>query len=287
MRNGGNQKEWVDKAGGIISAMKSSANPGDLTNTYRRIAASLKQQFDSFQSADEKTKFSRTLATFLGAIEKDSNDAETVLWAGSTLLSVGNSLIEQNLQIEAKPLFAQAVSALTRAEELGFSGAKSKSRMLELQRQKALANRGNGKYQEAIDQLVEVLKESPNNLDFQMDAAETLHLLAEQKKSPNAYAEAASGKVKVKDKRTRKETNVIWGWRKLFQVTANKKKYREQNLTALHNQIDAMYHFGKLKPNPRAVQAAKKQLEKFAAADPTMGGPKWKIRFEELRKKMN
>ena len=141
------QQEWIGKISGILAAMRNemeaSNDPKDrerLTAIYRKIAKELKRQFEELASSDDKKKFAGNLASFLESIEKDSQDAKTVLWAGSTLLGVANSL-RATLPDEAKPLFAQAVSALNRAESLGFQGDPQEAAMnSELKRQRAWHN---------------------------------------------------------------------------------------------------------------------------------------------------
>ena len=288
MKNGGEQQQWIDKVSGVISAIKNDASSqSSLTNTYRKIANTLKSQFDNLETADQKRKFSKSLASFLGSIEKDSQDADTVLWSGTTLLSVANSLTEQKLDADAKPLFQQAVSALGRAESIGFTGTDSDKRVLELRRQKALAERGSGNYEKAVNQLAEILKANPNNLSVQLDAAETLHKWAMQTKRASRFAEASSGAIKFQNQRTKKQDKAIWGWRRIVDNTRGNPKFKEQYDKALYYQIEAFYQYGSLKPDPQAVNAARRELSKLAKRDPTMSGPKWKAKYDELRKQIN
>jgi len=288
MQDAGEPQQWIDKASGIISAMKNDPNSqASLTNTYRRIAKKLKDQFDTLQTPEEKRKFSKSLGSFLGSIEKDSNDPTTVLWAGSTLLSVANSLKEQNLDKDAAPLFKQSVSTLTRAESMNFTGPNSAARVKELRRQRALAERGSGNFEAAVDQLAEILKESPNNLSVQIDAAETLHQWAMKTKLAKHFAEASGGKFDVKDSRSKRVSKVIWGWRKLVGVTGkDKKKYGKQYNKALYHQIESVYQYGALKPDPNAVKVARIEWDKLAKRDPEMGGPIWKPKYAALKQKI-
>ena len=147
MKSAQNKQTWTDKASGIIAGMRQSAensrDPKELARlavVYRLIAKELKTSFEQIEDAGEKARFADTLSTFLGSIEEESKDSKTVLWAGSTLLSMAESLHEGGLTDVAKTYFAKAKSALTRAESMGFEGdPREKQLSIELQRQRALA----------------------------------------------------------------------------------------------------------------------------------------------------
>ncbi len=196
MRNSDDQQQWIDKASGVIAAMRddmeSSNDPQDrqrVTTIYRLIAKELKQQFEAFKTVDEKKRFAGNLASFLGSIEQDSKDSKTVLWAGSTLLGVAESLSQLSLTDDAKPLFQQAVSALNRAESLGFAGDPQEAAMtMELKRQRALAQRGAGNFEGAVEQFTEILKQNSKSLQLQINAAETLQSWAKASQRAKLYA---------------------------------------------------------------------------------------------------
>ncbi len=104
--------------------------------------------------------------------------------------------------------------------------------------------------------------------------------------NPNLLAEATSGKLKVKDPRTKRESNAIWGLKKLAQATSNNPKLAEIHTQCMYYLIDARYQYGLIKNNDKAIASARKELENLIARDPSMGGPVWKPRLEELKKQI-
>jgi tetratricopeptide (TPR) repeat protein len=291
MRAAGEQQKWIQKAIGVVAAMRDDPeNASQLDSIYRLIAKSLTDQFERLTTPEEKQKFSVSLASFLAAVEKDSKDPKTILWSGKTLLQVANSLSQQSL--DAKPIFTQAVSALSRAESLGFANDPDGKRLTEeLKWQRALAERGSGKFEEAMDQLGEILKQRAEKqekpfLEVQVDAAETLYLWGKATQDPARFVEATSGKLPVKDPRTRRESNAIWGLKKLAQVTSSNPRLAEVHTECMYYLIDSRYQYGLIKNNEKAIESARKELENLIARDPSMGGPVWKPRLEELKQQI-
>ncbi len=294
MKDSKDQQKWINKVRGVISAMqdelKGSNDPKvrqRLTNMYRFIATELLEQFDGLSSPDDKAKFAKNLAVFMESIEKDSNDSRTVLWAGSTLLRIANSLVEQSQNQIAGPLFKQAVSALNRAESIGFAGDNDADKLkIELMRQRALAQRGSGNYEAAVKQQVEILKISPSVLTVQIDAADTLQMWAQSTKRSKIYAEAMMGRDRFKNPKTRKTANLIWGWRKLLAVSKDRENLQETFIKSLYNLIEARFEYGLIEKSDKAINSAMTELKNARKRDPEMGGAEWNARFNRLEKRI-
>lgn len=290
MKQPGDQEQWVNKALGVIAAMRDDPETANqMDSVYRRIAKGLLEQFEGIVESDSKQQFATGIASFLGAIEKDSQDGPTILWSGKTLLRLANSLTDQGLDSTA--LFQQAVSALNRAESVGFKGPDAALRTESLKWQRALAERGSGNYQSSIDQFVEILKARAEKgqkpiLDIQVDAAETIHLAAKANKSTKGFGEAVGGIFPFKNPKTKKTANLVWGWKKLVGVTRN-PKLKSTYIKCMYHLIDARYQYGTIKNSQNAVKAARKELDRFMKAEPGLGGPAWKPKFEELKKQIN
>lgn len=289
MEGSTDQQKWIDKAGGVIKAMrdevKASNDPADrarVTAIYQLIAKELKENFESISVPAEKQKFSGSLASFLGAIEKESADARTVLWAGSTLLGVAESLSQSGL--DATALFSQAVSALTRAESIGFAGdPQEKAMSMELKRQRALAERGRGKFEAAVDQFAEILAESSSSLTVQLDAAETLQAWAKSTSRPKGYVEAIKGAKAVKDPKTKRMKKLIWGWERIAKATRSNIKFRTTFYKSLYHIAECRMEYGLLEDNQKAIVSAGNEIANERRRDPTFNGnAQWKAKFEAL-----
>ncbi len=280
LREGGDQKTWIDKANGVIAAMREQAatspeGAAHLATTYRIIGRELKQQFDALPTPDEKIKFAKVLSAFLSAIARDATEAKTVLWSGRSMLDVARSLSNAGLDAGAGPMFEQAVEALNRAESLGLTNDP------QLKWQKALSLQGSGQYELAVEQLVEVLT-TANSLDVQFDAAETLHKWAASSSQARKYAEAWGGSHQFEDPGTRRKQNRIWGWKRIAGYTSDKPDHLDMYIKATYFTIEARLEYGLLENNAKAIASASRDFDKFRARQPAVSEGKYKERWDAL-----
>ena len=299
MKTSDDKQKWVKKASGVIAAMRQSMeasnDPKDrvqLTNIYQRIAKELKSDFDSLTSPQEKKEFATALSTFLNSISKDSQDPGTILWAGSTLRSVGESLVSSSLNEEAKPLFRNAVDALDKVEKIGFAGEPDEGVMLsKLKLQRALSQRGAGNFEPAVDQLSEILKLKPKAINVQIEACETLQQWGKASGRSKKYQEATKGTGTYgtyKDPKTKRDKKLIWGWEKIAKLTRRNEKFRDTFFNALYHVAECRMEFGIIESNPDAIAAAKKEITRERERDPTFAGKaNWARKFQELEARVD
>ena len=275
-----NQKESIDKAIAIITAMQNDPNfsKAQLNAIYQSVGKSLNDQFEGLQSLEKRKQFASVLASFVGTIEKGSTDTSTVLWAGNTLLKAASALDMEGATAEAAPLFKQANSALDRAQKLGVADPNAKLALRHLQ---ALALRGSGDYQKSITMFEELLKEKAA-LTWQLDAAETLQMWGENKKNADAYVKAMMGSGKFKDPKTKRDKNAIWGWRRLVQLTRGKEKLNEAFRTSKYNSVKSRFEYGMLKRNKKAIASSHSELSKSLKRFPFLSAGPWGKRFQTL-----
>ena len=296
MKTSDDKQKWVKKASGVIAAMRqameSSNDPQDrvrLTIIYQRIAKELKSDFDALTSNDEKKQFASALSAFLDSISKDSEDPNTILWAGSTLRSVGESLVSSSLTEESKPLFQSAVEALDKVEKIGFQGEPDEEAMIsKLKLQRALSQRGAGNFEPAVEQLSEILKLKPSAINVQIEACETLQQWAKSSGRSIKYLEATKGAGSYKDPKTKREKQLIWGWEKIAKATRRNEKFRDTFYNALFHIAECRMEFGIIEGNAKAISSAKKQIGKERERDPTFGGKAvWGMKFDELEARID
>ena len=295
MKTSDDKQKWVGKASGVIAAMRqtmeSSKDPQDrvrLTQIYQRIAKELKSDFDALTSKKEKKEFASALSTFLDSISKDSEDPNTILWAGSTLRSVGESLVSSSLIEESKPLFQSAVDALDKVEKIGFKGEADEAGLIsKLKLQRALSQRGAGNYEPAIEQLSEILKLKPSAINVQIEACETLQQWAKSSGRSKKYIEANSGTGSYIDPRTNRKKALIWGWSKIAKATRRNEKFRDTFYNALYHVAECRLEYGIIEGNTKAIEAAGKEIAKERQRDPTFSGKAvWAKKFQELENRV-
>lgn len=283
MGTGSDFDTTINKATEVIGALKSELESSNdpkamakLTAIYQNVAKTLKTQFESLTTLDQRKSFAASLAKFLGTVEKQSTDAPTVLWAGSTLLDTASSLAAEGAQAEAAPMFTQAVSALDRAEKIGITDEKLN---LVLRQQKALALRGSGDFQAAVDAFIELLKVN-SAVNLQVDAAETLQMWGKAQSDKTAYAKAMMGTGRFKD--GKREKNAVWGWRKLVQATRGKESFNDVYRESLYNSVKSRFEYGVLISNKKAIASSLSELEKSFQRFPFLRAGVWVKKFDDL-----
>ena len=291
MKGAEDQQQWIDKSRGVIDEMKAdvqkSNDPKDaarVASIYQLIAMQLKEQFQLLEAPEKKQKFANSLSGFLSGIQSESNDAKTILWAGSTLLSVADSLAKSGLDEPAREMAKEAQVALTRAQDMGFAGDPKESAMVaELKRQRALASRRSGNYEAAMNEFLEILKESPSSLGVQIDSAETLQMWAKVGKNQKRYIEAVKGRDPYKNPKTKRTQKRVWGWERIALATRSNEKFRNTFYNALYHVVECRFEYGVLADNPSAIKAAGSEIEKERKRDATFSGNEmWKQKFSEL-----
>jgi hypothetical protein len=280
---GANLEATIDKATGIISALKSEFEASNdpkatakLTAVYQSVAKQLKTQFQALETLDQRKQFATGLASFLGTIEQQSSDAPTVLWAGETLLDTASSLSQEGATADAQPLYKQAVSALDRAQTMGI---QEPALQLKLRRLRALALRGSGDYKGAVDTLTELLKKK-SAINLQIDAAQTLQMWGKEKSNKDAYGKAMVGTGRYKD--GKREKNAVWGWRKLEKLTRGKPKLNDIYRESLYGSMRSQFEYSVLIKNKKGIQSALNFLEKSLQRFVFLKTGPWSKKFDDL-----
>ena len=165
------------------------------------------------------------------------------------------------------------------AEALGLKDPKRK---LELGRQRALAHQGLGEYEKSREEFIQLIKQTPNSLTFQLGVAELLQQQGVASNRSKPLAEAMMGTQKERDPKTKRQVNLIWGYRLLVKNLRDLPKYKDYYYRSLFGLIESRFEYGKLEKSEKAIDSALKELQNARKRDPELGGPKWKSRFEQL-----
>ncbi|MDB2687190.1 hypothetical protein N9Y42_08250 [Mariniblastus sp.] len=285
---------WIDKANGVIELMKQEAEASgsdaakrQLTAIYYLISVELGEIFENTSEPQQRLQLANAMADFLVGIEQNATDGRVLLNAGSALMSMATGLSEGGMEKEARGFFVKASKALSRAEKLGFAGASNEAALKrELQRQRALAQRGAGKFQEAVDAFSSLLKES-KSLAMQLDAAATLQQWGKSQGLSAQLAQAVNGTGRFEDPRTKRQTNAIWGWNKIMRLTQRDKvKYREQYFTASYGIAEAIYEQGKAQKKDASKKALDRIKDERARSPNFLGSTVWKEKFLNLENRI-
>ena len=246
---------------------------------FRLIAAQMQRQFDSLTDDGQLKSYANNLKNFIGTVQTESKDPETLIWAGRTQMKLADAFEKRNMPKDAAPFFDAAIKTLEKAAGMGSTDKKVAN---ELKRQQALAKRGLGKYEEALNDLKELLKESPSSWNIQMDAAETLQRWGNDSDQANYLARSLSGTDKFRDPKTKRQQKLVWGWSQLVSALKSNPKYREPYYRCLFAEVETRLQYGVVSKKPKAIQSALKRLQIARAKDEALGGEVWQRKFAEL-----
>ena len=110
-------------------------------------------------------------------------------------------------------------------------GIKDPKLANELKRQQAIAKRGLGKFEDSFNDLVELLKLTPNAWHIQIDAAKTLQVWGVQKHQSEQLAKALSGAEKYRDPKTKRQKLLVWGWARLADILRSQSQIQRTVLS--------------------------------------------------------
>ena len=175
-------------------------------------------------------------------------------------------------------MFQQGLTALTSAKKLGL---KEPAKLRETERLSAIALRGAGNYEKAVEKLSGLLKQNTRDLRLQMDAVETLQAWGIQTKRANALAEALQG-TQYRDEKDNRQKALIWGWEQLVTATKSNPKLEQHYYKSLFGMIQARYEYGVITDKKGARQSALTLLTRARKRDKELGGPAWRAKLDAL-----
>ena len=260
----------------------SEAGRERLVAIYVALARDLREQLQA-TPGEQQVSMATSFAGLLDQVAKAAPDPDVLLWTAHTLLEIADlfSSGEPGVASLREQLFSSAEEALQKVLQRVDDATDAELRQQTVIRL-ATVKRRRGDFRGAIPLFVDVLKESPNLVNVQMEAAAT-------------YQEGGAYRYAIKggrpDARTGK--NVIWGWERLSIVLARQMKQnaerKEQFAPLFHEsryQIawcrfrEALASTGEQRR--RYLQQARQAILSIAARYPDLGGPDRKAQYDQL-----
>ena len=227
----GVQPQQLKKAEDMMDALdKRVQSAGDtkaaenLTAIYISLGRELQQQLEELRKTGKKKELesiSKAFEIFLDRVTKrDSASSFAALnWVGATYFSLGSGFDDGTpLSTQAKTYFEKAAMAYTRMLDVIQKDPSLKDQannLIAIRLRLADCYRRSGDFEKATEALIAVLKEKPNLLAAQVQAAEAYQ--ARGAVDPTSYAIAIKGGSPGKDGK-----NVVWGWAEISKVTQPK-----------------------------------------------------------------
>lgn len=291
--------EALDRAEEIMAELeKLSAESGDadaagqLTRIYVAMGRELGEQVDRLRQenkTDELAKVSKGFQTFLERISARDKGVtfSSLNWVAETFLSLGGGYDEvgKDLNPEAKTYYEKAyqtdeklLASMAADKSFGPAGAE-----LAVKLRMARTRRRMRDFKQARDLLVQVLKEKPNVLDVQVEAA--LNYQEWGREKPEYYQTAIKGA----GKRANQPDKLIWGWSLISRRTqaARDRHQKDVFYEAIYNQAKCEFLFAKHQKGDaktKSLNAAEQAVLYVYRVRPELGGPEWHEKFNNLLK---
>ena len=239
------------------------------------------------------------------AARESGNTFSSLFWVADTYAELGAGLSQAGDSADnrqrSREHFQQAVATFERIlkrDEADPDFMPDKYLPL-VQLRLAKCYRGAGQYIKALTLLASILKEKPNVLDVQFDAAYTYQELAES--DPDKHSRNFRRAILGGDQ---PDTRNIWGWNSLAQkIRAQQERlqrdadnpasaeraeqYRQRYQEARYNSVYCTFALAKAQASPsekaRLLKTAKQGIwSVFAVVDSQLGGGQWKAKNDRL-----
>ncbi len=238
-----------------------------------------------------KNALSQAFETFLKKIggRAEGNTYESLIWIAETFYGLGKSnTIEPGQPNEAaREYFRQAADTyqkiLTRAKD-NPEFLKNPRQRTTIEMRMARCYRNLGEIEEAIERLESILKRKTTNLTVQVEAAEVLY---EAGKSKCGFYEKAFFGLPDKSGKS-----IIWGWRRLGEVTRPHEKFESYFLQAMLYGIKCRMELAiceeKEKPEQKTklLEAAQGTLIAIYREKPKLGGEEMRAEYDRVARKL-
>lgn len=291
--------EALDRAEEFMAELeKLNAESGDadaagqLTRIYVAMGRELGEQVERLRQEnkkDELAKVSKGFETFLERISTRDKGVtfSSLNWVAETFLSLGGGYDEpgNDLHAEAKAYYEKAfqtdekiMASLAADKSFGPAGAE-----LAVKLRMARTRRRMRDFKQARDLLVQVLKEKPNVLDVQVEAA--LNYQEWGREKPDYYQTAIKGA----GKQAKQADKLIWGWSLISRRTqaARDRHQKDVFYEAIYNQAKCEFLFAKHQKGDdktKSLNAAEQAVLYVYRVRPELGGPEWHEKFNNLLK---
>jgi len=295
----------LDKAETVMDSLeKSVAAGGDaeaatrLTEVYIGLSRDLQKTLELLREqgrTDEVLKVSRGFELFLDRIARrqQGNTFGSLAWVGATFAEMGTRFDTEGktLSPEAKKYYDQAVTVYREilkrsADNPQFVGGEGAIDGVKIRMARCL--RRLGKFAEAMDLLVDVLRFRNRIVEAQVEAALTYQEWAAASGDARKYTQAIEGGRSARRK-DGTQVHVVWGWQKLGNVTLRSSA----TLSTFH---EARYNLARCRFEQAVglsgdqrngmLARAEKDIEVTRLLTPDMGGDAWRDRYDSLLKKI-
>ena len=283
---GTQQLDDAERIMGELEQLIAERGEGDasLTQIYVGLGQELEQQVGQLGAENKIAERDRLLAglkTFLDRIAAGSqgNTYRSLIWVAETSYRLGEGLAPTQPQ-EAAAYYQTASRGYQQILLRGESdeGFTSPETLLAVRVQLARCQRSQGKFKEALNQLLEVIRARPNSLEAQLEAAYAFQEWAAEDSSRYALA--------IRGYQAKSEPPAhIWGWGLLARKVQSADKFQETFYEANYNLASCTYEQAMTQSGAareQSLASAGQLITTLARTHPELGGDAWRLKFDRL-----
>jgi hypothetical protein len=259
-----------------------------LVGIYIALARDLERMVLLAPDQDAKKKLSQGFEAFLEQVGREATEFNVLNWVAETFYSLGRGFAQGGaVSAESKKYFEKASDNYQKIIDKGLAAGPL---LTQVRLRMAMTSRELGKFNDAETLFTEILAEKAMTLNVQVEAARTYQMWATKEKTATNKGKLLNRAMRGSqpDKSTNK--NVIWGWGKISQLTAQRKEFRDTFHEARYNiakcRFESAKAAGSKKDKAVLMDSAARDITTTADLYPNLGGEKWRPRYDELLKQI-
>ncbi|MBL99993.1 MAG: hypothetical protein CMM06_09915 [Rhodopirellula sp.] len=283
----------IEKAKAVMQQLNSVVGESPdgkkrLVSIYFTLARDLEEQLNAAETAEKKNVLAAGFETFLDEVGTAGTDFSIRYWAASTMQGLGTSF-ESNgtLTPKATAYFNKSVQLFQSVAEQGKNDiawvnedqTTGKAYLAQIRMNMAQVMKKLGQYEEANRELALILLDTPSNVSVQIEAAKTYNELGTQAGDEQQFKYAIAGSRPMED------GNLVWGWRKLGQMTQGKEQFTNEYYESRIGIALARLGLGQLKQGDerkKLIGYAELEILNTYKIHPELGGTEFTARFDSL-----
>lgn len=279
----------------ILEQIEGAGGSAALTRVYLDLGRELQKEVERLQ-ASRDPRLADVLKSFENLLEgvvqrTDGRDYSSLMWVAETYRALGDGLDARDSR-KAGSYYARSAAALQAIldEEQRKPGYIPASGQSGVRLRIAMNKRRQKSFAEAETLLLEILKDRPQALDVQVEAAQLYQDWAAKGSPPDVakWQNAISG-----DQTSKKKDKRIWGWAGIAQrMEVSLMQSADRNPEFVQQYLDARYNVAWCRYQAALAQSAKQRADLLedakmdirltAIAIPSLGGDETRTRFNKL-----
>jgi cellulose synthase operon protein C len=289
--------QQLEKAEATMNALEKSGGAGNIARIYIGLGRQLEEALKRLRAEgkqEEAAKVAHGFEFFLTRIAARPAAEATfsaLYWVAETFTNLGDSLSSDGRKPspEAVKNYGKAANTYEKIVEACRADpnfAPTAGSLTSVQIRLARCLRRLGKYEEALDTLVEVLKIRDNLLDAQREAACTYQAWGAEK--PGYFVLAIRGGRKVVRK-DGSSVNLVWGWGGIANRVQNVEARHDIYDEARYNLALCRFKYAQSKTGQEQADELRKAAQEILIVQrirPEMGGQKWYDQYDALLRKI-